>query len=153
LDRALGREGLERTVAYKREQGRYVRMASFWLLWALLFYGCIGLRYSMQGWGLPDAFQTTFATLPVIQKVTPISLFAWIVLPLVLMFVLLRVLNRPKVADFLIETETELRKVAWPNFKDTRHASIVVIITVLVLAFFLAGADIVLGEVVKLLLG
>jgi preprotein translocase subunit SecE len=69
------------------------------------------------------------------------------------MFVLLRVLNRPKVADFLIETETELRKVAWPNFKDTRHASIVVIITVLVLAFFLAGADIVLGEVVKLLLG
>ncbi|PIE22745.1 MAG: preprotein translocase subunit SecE [Planctomycetota bacterium] len=132
-------------MAYKREQGRYVRLASFWLIWGLIFYGCIDLRYSLESWGLPEFFSSTLAHLPVIQNVTPISLFAWIVLPLISMFVVLRILNKPKIADYLIETEVELRKVAWPSFKDTRSASIVVVVTVLILALFLTGADIVLN--------
>lgn len=132
-------------MAYKRDQGRYIRLAAFWILWLLIFYGCIDLRYAMEGWGLPESLNTEWAHLPVIRRVTPISIFAWVVLPLIAMFLLHRMLNKPKLADYLIETETELRKVAWPSFKDTRHASIVVVITVLILALFLAGADAILG--------
>ena len=43
--------------------------------------------------------------------------------------------NRPKTADFLIETENELKnKVTWPSRKEEISASVVVVVTVLILS-------------------
>ena len=56
-----------------------------------------------------------------------------------------RQFNRPKTADFLIETENELKnKVTWPSRKEEVNASIVVIVTVLILSVFIFGVDYVL---------
>ena len=66
------------------------------------------------------------------------SLFA---IPGLTALLLLHSLSRPKIANFLIETEIELRKVAWPSFPETRAASVVVIICVVVMMGILFGAD------------
>jgi preprotein translocase subunit SecE len=50
--------------------------------------------------------------------------------------------NKPKVVDFLIETENELKnRVTWPSRKEEVNASVVVVITVLIMMFFIFGID------------
>jgi preprotein translocase subunit SecE len=50
--------------------------------------------------------------------------------------------NRPSTADFLIDTEGELKnKVTWPSKKEEINASIVVIVTVMILSVFIFGVD------------
>jgi preprotein translocase SecE subunit len=61
---------------------------------------------------------------------------------------LYRYLQRPKVADLLIETEGELRKVTWPKLEDVTNSSLVVVFCVLFLMGFLAAADYLLGRLI-----
>jgi preprotein translocase subunit SecE len=50
--------------------------------------------------------------------------------------------NRPNTADFLIETEGELKnKVTWPSQKEEVNASIVVVVTVIVVSIFIFLID------------
>lgn len=51
-------------------------------------------------------------------------------------------LNRPKVADFLIETEEELRKVSWPTWKDAWNSALIVLAFVALLTVFLWVCDV-----------
>lgn len=132
-------------MAYKPEQGRLARMAVFWMLWLLILYGCTSFRYVLDGW-LPESMSAKMFSLPVLGDVTWNVLIALILIPAATAFLLIRNLNRPKIADFLIETEGELRKVAWPSFVETRGASIVVIACVLILMAYLAGSDWLLGS-------
>ena len=67
-------------------------------------------------------------------------------------FILWRWSETPKVADLMIETELELRKVTWPTMPEVINSSIVVIVCVVVLMVFLAGSDLVLGRIAKALL-
>ena len=53
----------------------------------------------------------------------------------------------PKVADLLIETESELQKVTWARMPEVINSSIVVIGFVLFLMAFLASSDIVLSKI------
>jgi preprotein translocase SecE subunit len=65
-----------------------------------------------------------------------------------------RWVERPKQADLLIETESEMRKVTWPSLSETMSGSITVILTVLILMAILALFDMALGNVAtKLLTG
>ena len=50
-------------------------------------------------------------------------------------------LNRERSADFLVETEGELRKVSWPARKEYVGSSVVVLIVVLVVSLFLTAVD------------
>ncbi|MCA9297546.1 MAG: preprotein translocase subunit SecE, partial [Phycisphaerales bacterium] len=62
--------------------------------------------------------------------------------------------QRERVADFLIDTEHELKKVTWPTYEDVVNSSMVVVICVLVLMGFLALTDWFLGKVFeRILLG
>jgi len=56
--------------------------------------------------------------------------------------------NRPNTADFLIDTENELRnKVTWPSQKEEVNASIVVVVTVIVLGGFIFAVDKIFQEI------
>jgi preprotein translocase SecE subunit len=66
-------------------------------------------------------------------------------------FFLYRWLEKPVNADLLIDTESELRKVTWPTFKDVVNSSLVVIICVVFLMAFLAGTDWMIARVTRLL--
>lgn len=63
-----------------------------------------------------------------------------------------RWMNRPRTADFLIETDDELKKVTWPSWPDARNSSWIVLVFVGFLALFLWGSDFVLGKAFELLM-
>jgi len=75
----------------------------------------------------------------------------WFLITLALLCFLLWTLRRweqkPKIADLLIETESEMRKVTWPSMPEAVNSSIVVIVCVAFLMAFLAGADWFLGRI------
>jgi len=58
-------------------------------------------------------------------------------------------LNRPRWADFLIETEGEIRKVSWPPKKEYVGSAVVVVVVVTVISFFLWGVDSLLSRVMQ----
>ena len=56
-----------------------------------------------------------------------------------------------KTRDFFTEVVVELKKSAWPTRKELVDSSLVVIVTVLILGMFVAGADIIIGRIVAML--
>ena len=54
--------------------------------------------------------------------------------------------------QFLQEVYGELRKVVWPNWKETRAATIVVLVLVALISAFLGLVDFTLSQVVERLL-
>ncbi|MBI5431394.1 MAG: preprotein translocase subunit SecE [Planctomycetes bacterium] len=133
---------------YKKDQGRYARLASFWVLAVLVFYGSTSMHTS-----LSSAFDGKLAeaiggiTVPVFSiKLSPSFLIASTVCLGGIWF-LYRWLETPKIADLLIETETELKKVTWPTTPEVINSSIVVVVCVLFLMAYLAGADWVLAKI------
>ncbi|QDU70388.1 preprotein translocase subunit SecE [Mucisphaera calidilacus] len=57
--------------------------------------------------------------------------------------VLYWVFNRPDVAEFMIATEAEMKKVNWPSQREIVGSTIVVIGGTIIFACFLLGADVV----------
>jgi preprotein translocase subunit SecE len=55
--------------------------------------------------------------------------------------------------EFFTEVIAELKKSAWPTRKELVDSSIVVIMTILVLGLFVAGADILISRIVAMLTG
>ena len=139
-------------MAYKKDQGRMARMAAFWILAVLIFYGCSSLRDTLVS-QFPDSLGNPLAgRVPILGlELTPALLIAGVVLAGAL-FLLYRWEETPKNADLLIETEQELRKVAWPTLDEAINGSWTVVITVVFLMGFLFAADVVLGRVARFVL-
>jgi preprotein translocase subunit SecE len=57
------------------------------------------------------------------------------------------------VRQFLAEVVSELRKVTWPNRKETLGATGVVLILVIILAAYLGLVDYILSHLVRYLIG
>jgi len=115
---------------YKSGQGRYVRGGT------AIAAGLVALVVCYYVWGLlsrhvPD----DFAYKVYVVYAAPAVLFA------VLAGVTAYYMNRPKAGDFLIATESEMKKVSWSNKAELVGSTIVVIVTVLLLALFIYVAD------------
>ena len=54
--------------------------------------------------------------------------------------------------DYLILSRAELRKVSWPNWKETRSTSLVVLGFVVVMAILLGVVDFILSGLMRLIL-
>jgi preprotein translocase SecE subunit len=82
--------------------------------------------------------QTRYATLtllPAIQYTVPLLLIA------VAIWFAWRAVNMPAFADFLIATEAEMNKVSWTTQKRLIQDTVVVLVTVLLMAVFLFLVD------------
>lgn len=133
-------------MAYKADQGRMARMAAFWSLAILIFYGCHSLHGELNGRFESLKTDLIGAPIPVLGiTVNGAFLIAAAILGIGL-FLLNRWQQSPKVADLLIETENELKKVTWPTLPEAINSSVVVLVTVVILMAFLAGADWMLGK-------
>ncbi|MEM7311146.1 MAG: preprotein translocase subunit SecE [Planctomycetota bacterium] len=138
--------------AYKPEQGRMARMATFWSLALLLLFGCQFLHQTLSTYVSSMKNPIADLTIPIVSiPLSPSFLLATAVFAGG-MFWLYNWQQTPKVADLLIETEQELRKVTWPTMQDVVNSSLVVIISVAILMAFLAGSDWALGGLVKRLI-
>ena len=60
--------------------------------------------------------------------------------------------NNSKVATFLIDTESEIKKVAWPTTKELSGSTGVVIVATLSVAVFLGIADLIISRIMHLLI-
>lgn len=138
--------------SYKPEQGRMARMATFWSLAILVFYGCYSLRgYLTRFDSLSGAIGGL--SIPILGiALSPAFLIAALLFGAA-MFLLVRWQSTPKVADLLIETESEMKKVTWPTGTEVINSSVVVIVSVLVMMGFLALSDFVISQLAGALLG
>jgi len=108
---------------YKRSQGRITRQVTGGALLAGLAFGCWRLSHTAMDAGALFEFGV------------PLLVFAvgaWIVY---------RLVNFPKFADFLIAVEAEMAKVSWPTRGELVRSSIVVILTIVGLAIILFAFD------------
>lgn len=141
-------------MSYRKDQGRYARLVAFTGLVLLVCYGCFrggGLVSVLDGW-LGAANTTYIDTFPLLGSLKTSTLIA-LAIAAISGFVFHRILNRPRVADALIETEEEMTKVTWPTWPETWSGAMAVVGMVLVLFVFLTVVDVVLIEVLGRLWG
>ncbi len=120
---------LFQTSVYRPSKGRVVRQLTALAIWVVVALGCYRLSVTLRG---------TFS---------PANAWAESVIPLVL-FVAgawfgFRLVNWPRFADFLVDVEAEMAKVTWPSKPELIRASMVVIVTILILAITLFLFDVV----------
>jgi preprotein translocase SecE subunit len=138
-------------MAYKQDQGRLARLVTFWTLGVLVLYGCYSfhnevlLKYFKPSLGAP--LIPSMKKIPILGVELNGAFLITLAVICGLFWVLYRWEQKPKIADLLIETESEMRKVTWPSLPEAVNSSIVVIVCVVFLMAFLAGADWFLGRI------
>ena len=127
-------------------------MGAFWSLTLLLLFGCQFLHFTLSTY--VSALKTPLGgvVVPIVSIDVSGSFLIASFLFLGGALWLHRWQQTPKVAELLIDTEAELRKVTWPSSQEVVNSALVVIVSVAILMGFLAGADYVLGKVVKRLI-
>ncbi|MCK9555116.1 preprotein translocase subunit SecE [bacterium] len=60
--------------------------------------------------------------------------------------------NTPKTATFLIDTESEVKKVSWSTYKELTSSTGVVIMASFFVALFVGVADLVISKLIHLLI-
>ena len=126
---------------YKRGQGYWTRMgtalgaALIAFLFAEFVYGRLKVAVSVYHWPL-----NTWSMAGIAMAVfAAIMLFAW------------RMMNKPSNADFLIATDSEMKKVNWTTKKELIGSTKVVIFFVFLIAAILFLMDIVFGYFFQLI--
>ena len=138
---------------YKPEEGRFARQSAFWLGVGWIFYGCYALSGELTRWeSLRGPVSTAMPEIPLLGIPLTGAFLVSTLLFLAGAFAYVRWLSRDQVAQYLIEVESEMRKVTWPSFEEAVNSSVVVIFTVLFLMGFLALADFVFGWVFDVVL-
>lgn len=72
-----------------------------------------------------------------------------LLLPMIALWLAWRVINLPAFADFLIATEAEMNKVSWTTKKRLYQDTIVVLVTVLMMAAFLFTVDMIWSQLLS----
>ena len=57
-----------------------------------------------------------------------------------------------KLGMFFVDAKQELKKVTWPTFEELLDSTIVVIISILILAVFIGAVDFVLSKLIELVI-
>lgn len=141
-------------MSYRKDDGRYARMFAFWAIFLLLGYGCFhgGGLSDLLSFSLGESNTTLVEPFPLLKKLdiaTSITLALWAVCGLLLR----GLLNQRRIADALIDTESEMQKVTWPTWNETWQGTLAVALMVVVLLIVLFAYDAGLVSVMQILLG
>ena len=139
---------------YKRSQGRITRQVTLAAMAVALALGFWRLSTELQTSALAESAAAWFGAHALLLPFFWIAkVCAWIAatpefylwFPTVLLAATLwasyRLINVPRVADFLIAVEAEMNKVSWPTGGELFRASVVVLVTIFALAVVLFGFD------------
>ena len=110
---------------YKRSQGRLLRSLTAAGIGLILAWGLYSLSTQLKAANEPHSIAYG---IPVGSAVV----FGWMIF---------RMYNWPRFADFLIATEAEMTKVSWSSKPELKRATAVVLITLFLLAAFLLSVD------------
>jgi preprotein translocase subunit SecE len=115
---------------YKRGQGKYTRLGSG-LGWGVIAaLGCLALYGQLSTIDYQNQRVGMWIT-----TMVPVGVF---VLLAIFIFWLL---NKPSIADFMIDAEGEMKKVSWSTRKEIMVSTTVVVSVVIILGIFLGFAD------------
>jgi preprotein translocase subunit SecE len=120
---------LFRVGLYKRTQGRIARQVTF----AAVAVSILAGAYQAYGYMITMS-QASRLAIPSVMMLAGI-------------WVAYRLVNLPIFADFLIAVEAEMNKVSWPTRSELYRSSIVVLVTVFVLAVLLFAFDFAWGQI------
>ena len=140
---------------YKADQGTYGRTTAFVLLGAMWAFGAYTLYYFLLSFRGTDEAPSIFVrdlsggNLPVLGMPLTLSMIVSVVVGVGGVLLIRRILDREKIADVLIDSETEMRKCTWPSWNETFTSSMVILVVMLFFTFVLAGMDFVLNRVMK----
>jgi preprotein translocase subunit SecE len=141
---------------YKKDQGKITRRVAFAAAAIFVIWGGNSLYgFLVNVW---DGFRTAFAggvdgyVVPILGQRTNYAFLVSLAVTLGGLFLLWRFLNAPRRADFLIETDEEMRKVTWPNWKEAWSSSVIVLVFVALLTVFLWVSDQAISSLMALLL-
>jgi len=129
-------------------------MLAFWALVLLVAYGCFhgGGLVSLLDHAMGASNQVLIDPFPLVGTLKVSTCIALGVL-LAVALLIHYLLNRPKIADALIDTEGEMQKVTWPTWGEAWQGTVAVTVMVVVLFVFLTVADLLLGQAMQLLTG
>ena len=133
---------------YKKGQGFWARLAAYLLGGVLVVFGAFALYGAIN---VPNAHVLTGA-LPLVGAISAYKVIA-LVVGLGGLLGLHLLLNKPDTVDLMVETEQEMRKVAWPTGKDVWSATVVVAFVSVLLAVVMWGLDVVLRQLFLLVFG
>ncbi len=114
---------LTRTERYKPLQGKMARLLTTIGLAAVLLIGLFQLHESL------------------IDYSRPVRLAIPTVLGVVIGWFIYRMVEFPPFVEFLIATEAEMNKVSWTSRDELKRMTLVVLVTVSIMAVFLFGVD------------
>ena len=114
---------------YKRGQGYYTRLFTALGCGIIAAIGCWRLYEKLGG------LDTSANTKIWIQTFVPVGLFVFLAILIFLM------VNKPKVADFMIAAEGEMKKVSWSSKKEIAVSTFIVIMVVVVMSILLLFTD------------
>lgn len=121
---------------YKRGQGTNTRLGSGLGLFVIVLIGCVVLYQHLAEQSI------------LLQTLLPAGLCV------VLSWLIFWLMNKPSIADFLIASEGEIKKVSWSSRREIIVSTTVVICVVLLMAVGLAVIDLVFnwifGDVIGL---
>ncbi len=126
-------EALLSVEIYKRTQGLTIRVLTF-----------LGIMIFVV-WGAQELYARLITAPYAVRVGVPMALVVasgWIAF---------RLVNYPPFADFLIDTEWEMRKVTWPTWSQLKRATAVVITVTLLMAGFLYLVDLVWMGILRLI--
>jgi len=137
------------TNLYKRNQGRLTRQLSAVALLLVLFFGAWTLSQGLLAdfkWNRIVKVTEDDGTVTETQVPVPVlTHLVRIGLPLAICaigtWVVFRIVNFPRFADFLISVEAEMDKVSWPSWPELWVSTVVVIVTMFMLGILLLGFD------------
>lgn len=136
---------------YKPGQGTLTRWSAFALIALMVFFGSHSLYAFVavrSDWWMQELFR-----LPVVDfGVTHGLLVSLLVAAVGCFLAYVLVVNQPRSAEFLIETEGELKKVNWPPRHEFLGSSFIVILSVIIISLYLMVVDLVLANTVNQLI-
>ena len=129
-------------------------MIAFWAILLLAAYGCFhsGGLVSVLDRAMGDSNPVLIDPFPLLGRLrvsTCIVLGAMLLIGIVTY----ALLQRPKLADVLIDTEQEMQKVTWPSWGEAWQGTMAVTIMVVVLFVFLSIVDLLLSKTMLMLVG
>ena len=111
---------------YKPGQGKWTRICTFAGIMLVMVIGAyfLGKQISVYTNNIYVEYG-----IPVALVLAAAAIMFWVV-------------NRPRMADFMIATESEMKKVSWSSRKEVIGSTKVVIVTTFIMATILFGVDV-----------
>ena len=137
---------------YKKGEGKLTRRVAYYGILLLVVWGFKEFAKTLMGWF--GFFRKTLVDveLPYYEQPLTIGVLLCIVLTVVVGWYLYGLINGRKLAPLLIDTETELKKVAWPSWDDAKQSTVIVLVFVAATAIFLTAVEFALRRVFEFIL-